>query len=183
MTSRVGDERRCPVQVRSTGRVATIRDTASHHTGLGKQLRQPHEIERRARKHEQPIDLRQPAQLHLPDPGDRLQPAERWLDTGSSAPVDGIPPPSSTADGLHSIDRSIANTGPGASRQRRSSRRRYHDPRATVGPSVVEGNRVRARSYAGQFPNAVSGLVLLLQPMTPARRESNAARDLHRRLA
>ena len=44
------------------------------------QLGQPQEIERGAREHEEPVDLRQAAQLHLPHPGDRLQPAEGRLD-------------------------------------------------------------------------------------------------------
>ena len=60
-----------------------------------------------------------------------------------------LPPP--TAEDLHSPDRSIANTGPGgAARQRRGSRRRHHDARATVGRRVVEGDRVvgRIRGHA-----------------------------------
>ena len=77
--------------------------------------------------------------------------------------------PSPTAEGLHSPDRSIANTGPGpASRQRRGSRRRHHHPRATVGPSVVEGDRVvgrirgHARNVAGDArhkPDAGRGVI------------------------
>jgi len=42
--------------------------------GAQLQLRQPQHVERGAGKHEQPINLRQPAQLDLPYPGDGLQP-------------------------------------------------------------------------------------------------------------
>ena len=47
---------------------------------LGQQLGQPHHVERRARKHEQPVDLCQSAQLDLADPPDRFQPPKCGFD-------------------------------------------------------------------------------------------------------
>src|SRR5437016_10072372 len=44
------------------------------------QFGQPNQVERGTGEDEQPIDVGQPAQLHLADPGDRLQPPERRFD-------------------------------------------------------------------------------------------------------
>ena len=41
---------------------------------------EPAEIEGGAREAKEPVDLRESAQLHFPDPGDRLEPAKRRLD-------------------------------------------------------------------------------------------------------
>src|SRR5581483_8024724 len=70
------------------------------------QLGPSNQIVGRAREDEEPIDLRQPAQLELAHPGDRLQPPEGRLDAGArvlthrialmagGAAVDAAAPPS-----------------------------------------------------------------------------------------
>src|ERR1700720_3217794 len=41
---------------------------------------EPPQIEGRTRKAKEPVDLREAAQLHFPNPGDRLEPPKRRLD-------------------------------------------------------------------------------------------------------
>src|SRR6516162_11295128 len=55
-------------------------DTSPPSCGPRQQFRQSDQIERGAREHKQPLDVRQAAELNLPNPGDRFQPPKRGLD-------------------------------------------------------------------------------------------------------
>src|SRR4051794_24176787 len=69
-----------PAPGRSAGCEATGEDTSSRSWRTRQHLRQSDQIEGGNREHEEPVDLRQAAQLDLTHPGDGLQPPERRFD-------------------------------------------------------------------------------------------------------
>src|SRR5215468_7998045 len=54
----------------------------------------PNQVESRASKHEQPVDLFQPSQLHLTNPADALHPSERPFNQRPFSLTDLITSPS-----------------------------------------------------------------------------------------
>src|SRR5215831_7380502 len=65
-------------------------DTSPSSCRSRQQLGQPNQIEGRAREDEEPIDLGQPAQLDLANPGNGLQPPEGRFDARSRVLTDRI---------------------------------------------------------------------------------------------
>ena len=55
-------------------------DTERSSRGPREELGQADQIERGTREHQEPVDVRQPAELDLAHPGDGLQPPERGFD-------------------------------------------------------------------------------------------------------